>query len=417
MTPSHAAADEEAAALALLTPEAVRERSRLVLAAAEIGDLSHFAYHHERLNTAADLVAETIRGNYPDLAVPYHSRWRHFMIDGEDRWRTLAEEHGLDDTAQRSRAAFDLAVVSVLLDAGAGPDWRYLDERTGRSFARSEGLAVASLEAFARGLFSSKAGEPLRADARALRGVETGDLAEAFQAGTANPLVGLEGRAALLRALGEALEAQCDVFGAPEPRVGGLFDHLLARVTQAGKLPARDILVAVLRSLGSIWPGRIQLGGWNLGDTWRHDAVTTDPPTTALIPFHKLSQWLTYSLVEPMEWAGVAVTDLDSLTGLAEYRNGGLFVDLHVLEPKHPDVLTETHRPDSQTIVEWRALTVALLDRIAPLVRERLQIDAAAFPLAKVLEGGTWSAGRYIAARKRPGGGPPITIMSDGAVF
>jgi hypothetical protein len=62
-------------------------------------------------------------------------------------------------------------------------------------------------------------------------------------------------------------------------------------------------------------------------------------------------------------------------------------------------------------------LTVALLDRIAPLVRERLGVDAASFPLARVLEGGTWAAGRLIAREKRADGGPPFKISSDGTVF
>jgi len=39
------------------------------------------------------------------------------------------------------------------------------------------------------------------------------------------------------------------------------------------------------------------------------------------MPFHKLSQWLTYSLLEPFEWAGVRIHRLDELTGLPEYRN------------------------------------------------------------------------------------------------
>ena len=45
------------------------------------------------------------------------------------------------------------------------------------------------------------------------------------------------------------------------------------------------------------------------------------------MPLHKLSQWLAYSLIEPLQRAGIAVTDIDGLTGLAEYRNGGLFID------------------------------------------------------------------------------------------
>jgi hypothetical protein len=89
-----------------------------------------------------------------------------------------------------------------------------------------------------------------------------------------------------------------------------------------------------------------------------------------LVPFHKLSQWLTYSLIEPLSISGVGVSDIEALTGLAEYRNGGLFLDLGVLEAKHAAVMEETHPPGSEVVVEWRALTVALLDRLAPLVRE-----------------------------------------------
>jgi hypothetical protein len=72
---------------------------------------------------------------------------------------------------------------------------------------------------------------------------------------------------------------------------------------------------------------------------------------------------------------------------------------------------------DAPLVVEWRALTVALLDRIAPLVRERLGVSEKEFPLARVLEGGTWAAGRRLARERRPAGGPPIRVASDGTVF
>jgi hypothetical protein len=68
-------------------------------------------------------------------------------------------------------------------------------------------------------------------------------------------------------------------------------------------------------------------------------------------------------------------------------------------------------------VIEWRALTVALLDRLADPVRSRLGRSAEAFPLARILEGGTWWAGRRLAAEKRPDGGPPFNIQSDGTVF
>ena len=154
-----------------------------------------------------------------------------------------------------------------------------------------------------------------------------------------------------------------------------------------------------------------------LGDCWRHPAIRRDDASDGLVPLHKLSQWLAYSLIEPLEEAGIEVVDVDGLTGLAEYRNGGLFVDTGVLRLTDPADAARTHPVSDPLIVAWRAMTVALLDRLAPLVRERLGVSAEAFPLARMLEGGTWAAGRRIAAERRPGGGPPFTIISDGTVF
>lgn len=155
----------------------------------------------------------------------------------------------------------------------------------------------------------------------------------------------------------------------------------------------------------SIWPGRIRIAGENLGDVWRHCVVRRADCTAHLVPFHKLSQWLTYSLVEPVEEAGVMITDLDGLTGLAEYRNGGHFVDLGVLTLRK--TANSPAEVDSELVVEWRALTVVLLDRTAPLVRERLGVDKQRLPLASLLQGGTWSAGRRAAAGRRADGVRP----------
>ena len=135
------------------------------------------------------------------------------------------------------------------------------------------------------------------------------------------------------------------------------------------------------------------------------------------MPLHKLSQWLAYSLIEPLQTAGIEVTDIDGLTGLAEYRNGGLFIDTGVLTLRHPGEVERAHQVGSSLIVEWRALTVASLDQLAERVRERLHKDAASFPLARVLQGGTWSAGRAIARKRRADGSPPIKVISDGSVF
>ena len=88
-----------------------------------------------------------------------------------------------------------------------------------------------------------------------------------------------------------------------------------------------------------------------------------------------------------------------------------------MLRLKNPAEAGAAHAVESRLVVEWRALTVALLDEIAPLVRTKLGLDARAFPLAKILEGGTWATGRRLARERRPGGAPPLTVISDGTVF
>lgn len=388
-----------------------------MLTLARADALPHFRFDAAKLGATADYVADVIRTRYPDLRVPLHARWRHFVIGGRDLWAEAAAKASWRDQASRARAAFDLAIVSVLLDAGAGPDWRYHDVATGLAVGRSEGLALASLRMFEAGLFSADVRDPLRADAARLIGLSADALAAGFQVSDGNPLAGLAGRAGLLARLGRAMTGNPAVFAqADAARAGGLFDHLVASAD--GKaLPAPAILRSLLLHLGMIWQDRLSLGGVPLGDTWRHRGIKRSDASNGLVPLHKLSQWLSYSLIEPLQQAGLVVTAVDGLTGLAEYRNGGLFIDSGVVTPREPD---KAHAPlpvGSELVVEWRALTVGLLDALLPLVRERLGVTRADFPLGALLEGGTWAAGRKIAKEKRADGAPPLTVVSDGTVF
>lgn len=410
------ALDDRAAAAWLMTADAVRARAGEMLALGEAGRLAHFRVDLARLEAAASYVAAVMHENYPDLRIPYHARWRHFAVGRCDRWGLMAAVLTATDAAEIGRIRVDLAVTSVLLDAGAGAGWRYREAATGQEFSRSEGLAVASFDAFRMGLFSADPRQPWRADAAGLARLDRESLTRAFQVTEANPLAGLDGRVALLRNLGAALGRAPAIFGAAAPRVGGLYDYLAGQVRD-GALPAPAILAAVLDGLGPIWPSRLQLAGRNLGDVWRHPLIAPDGPAPGLVPFHKLSQWLSYSLAEIFEDGGIAVTDLDRLTGLPEYRNGGLFLDLGVLVPRDPALGLQELDVDAEAVVEWRGLTVALLDRIAPLIRALLGRSAAELPLARILEGGTWAAGRKIARTLRQDGGPPLRIASDGTVF
>lgn len=406
----------------LRSTSTIRTRAAGLLDDARSGHSRWFGVDDDALDAAAEIVADVTRSRYPTLEVPFHSRWRHFEVGSVDRVAWLTDRAGPRTPPERIRMMIDLAVVSVLLDAGAGPAWHFDENTTGRRLSRSEGLAVASLHAFADGAFSGDADDPFRVDAAGLRALSADRLAAAFQVDTHNPLVGLDGRMHLLHTLAVVLADRPAVFGT-DGRPGCLADALLDADQTTGRGPAapgvtvraHDILSLLLENLSSIWPSPAMIGGQPLGDCWHHDAVTGSGLTAGWMPFHKLSQWLTYSLLEPFGDGGVTVTGLDDLTALPEYRNGGLLIDTGVLQPLSSGWSETAWRVDDEFIVEWRALTVALLDELAPAVCVRLGLDPTTTPLACVLEGGTWAAGRQLAAARD--GLPPLHIVSDGTVF
>ncbi len=401
----------------LLRAAGVRSAAERMLMLALEDRLEDWLVDVDRLAPAADFVAAVVRDRYPRLKVPVHSRWRHFVFAERDLWDEIVVRAAWKSGDAAARAAFDLVITSVLLDAGAGPQWHYRDAITGLDTARSEGLALASFRWFEGGGLAEHPQDPFRVDAAALRRADIGTLQRAFQVSEANRLLGLAGRAALLNRLGAVVESRPDLFAiADSPRPGGLFDALRARILD-GRLPATTILETLLEALGPIWQQRPSLAGISLGDCWPHPALVGVNPEDGFAPLHKLSQWLTYSLIEPLENAGIPVTDVHELTGLAEYRNGGLMIDMGILNPRDPAALSRTYAVADPFVVAWRSLTVALLDKLAPLVAQALGLKPDVFPLASALEGGTWAAGRLIAGQKRADGGPAFQVLSDGTVF
>ena len=460
----------------LRDPATIRLRCAAITRAVDDRRSSFFTIDRSKLDIAAARVDRLMRARFPDGVIPYHSRWRHFEAGGVDRRGELETALAGASPIERARAMFDLTVVSVLLDAGAGAKWTYVERRTlaamampvqrqgrdellamldkaistktdeappsnatsvesegsdrsedsapaadaARTYSRSEGLGVASFRAFMAGAFSASKDEPLRVDAATLKHLDAAALRAMFQASPSNPMIGVEGRAGLLVRLGQALEVESARDGtAARPSL------VLDRITQGMRrkeVTATEVLQELLRAFAPIWASAGKLKGVPAGDAWPHrfagdeTGAGHDPITAGWVPFHKLSQWLAYSLLEPLQWAGVMVTGLDALTGLPEYRNGGLLLDSGVIVPRYPAWLARTHKPGDEGIVEWRALTVTLLDELATRVRQRLDKTALELPLACILEGGTWAAGREIADELR-GGAPPLTIDSDGTVF
>jgi len=427
-SPSNLQPPEEAIAY-LRSPKAIRDRCGQLFELAGQDKLSHFRCDLTQLERVANYAIQVMQEQYPDGQIPFHSRWQHFEVGSVPRLAQMERMLAGLSPVEKAVTQFDLAIVSVLLDAGAGSRWLYCERETDLIFQRSEGLAVASFRMFCQGAFSSYPHQPLQVDAQGLQTLSEATLATGFQVSVENPLVGLAGRVELLQKLGRSLLAFPQMFGDDNPRPGNLVHYLLQQ-SHNKQLPAATVLRALLEGLGNIWSGRIEIAGVNLGDVWYHSALegsreeeaklltTYDLQlTTSLVPFHKLSQWLTYSLLEPLQELGLEITGLDDLTGLPEYRNGGLCLDLGLLQAKHSDIFQHSHSVDSEIIVEWRALTVILLDLIAGEMRRQLDTDAAQLPLVKILQGGTWSAGRRIAAELRPDGVPPIQLKSDGTVF
>jgi hypothetical protein len=186
------------------------------------------------------------------------------------------------------------------------------------------------------------------------------------------------------------------------------------------------------------WPkDRTHIDGQPIGDAWplqvleRRSGGQGEAAVAEALhiqPFHKLTQWLAYSLTVPfVRILGVEWTNTELGTGLPEYRNGGLFVDLGVLQLK-PEVLqlgksnTGAEQPgfmaNSDVIVEWRAMTVALLDELHKLLKAKFLEKGVTLSMAQMLEAGTWKGGRELAAKNRPSTRmSPIVVMGDGTLF
>lgn len=335
---------------------------------------------------------------------------------------------------ERTRKLIDLFLVSALLDAGAGVKWQYKSKESGRVYRRSEGLAVAVLESFKAGLFSSDPNEPCQVDSIGLGKLTVGSMAKALQVTEHNPIEGLEGRTSLLLRLAGALKKNLDIFGV-DARPGNMLgwysdfgiirdnlltvltDYLLSHPsTQASSVPVVPLPVLwdiLMEGLAPIWPVKTKVDGISVGDAWPCLSMPVDSanPCGNIVPFHKLTQWLCYSLMVPMtKLMHIHFAGVELLTGLPEYRNGGLLIDTGLLTLKPEDAkrglnqfqanALKHNQPsmevvplfsvDDDVVIEWRALTVGFVDDLAFEVNSILGlVGDKKLSLAQILEAGT----------------------------
>ncbi|MCJ1335813.1 hypothetical protein MMC09_001087 [Bachmanniomyces sp. S44760] len=451
---------------------AVRERSKLIYDKAKRNQLAHFDVDMTKFKETARFVVSIIKRDYaPDYrSIPPHGRWQHFEVGGRPRIdQLLSSWPSTVDNMERTRRLIDLFLVSVLLDAGAGARWSYKSKESGRIYRRSEGLAVASLEMFKAGMFSSNSTVPCQVDSIGLKQMSAQQLARGLQASDSNPVAGLEGRAGLMSRLADALNNR-EYFG-KDGRPGNMLgmikstsiyfasrapttdmrispiDYLLSHpstlATSVPIIPLPTLWTVLMTGLAPIWPtSRTNIAGVALGDAWPCSSMPSSPgsPWESIVPFHKLTQWLAYSLMTPMtKLLGVHFAASELLTGLPEYRNGGLLVDTGLLTLKGHEMerglkafkdnallrgqpnmeVVPLFATDDDVIVEWRAVTVGYLDDLLVEVNGMLGLEGeSGLTLAQMLEAGTWKGGRELAEVSRPNTKePPIMILSDGTVF
>ena len=291
-------------------------------------------------------VADTIRLDYPDLDVPYHSRWRHFEVGG---WIAggrfagrVAERRPARGRASRGRPGDPPAFCSTPAPVPRGasatrPADRCWPAPKVSAWQTSRSSPVAPLV---------RSGPPLRSVRRGTRFDVTPGAAD-FQVRADNPLVGLGGRAGLLRRLGEVVGATPAVFGEP------------ARLWQPGRLLSSSTPAKVASAPARCWPpcsGHSDRYGRGVSGcrASRWAIAGNTRPSTTVAALHKLTQWLTYSLLEPLELAGLEVTGLDALTGLPEYRKWRPAAGLRIIRPRNPEFWRTRWRVDATAIVEWR---------------------------------------------------------------
>ncbi|KAI9729668.1 MAG: hypothetical protein M1818_008421 [Claussenomyces sp. TS43310] len=333
---------------------AVRERCNLVLEKAKSNELNHFVVDMTKFQDTTKFVSSIIKRDFaPDYnSIPPHGLWQQFLAGGKDRIAYLLQSWSSDvDASERTRRLLDLFLVSVMLDADAGISWSYRSKEDGKIYERGEGLAVASLEMFKAGMFSSNCSQPHQVDGEGLRRLTVDSVGDALQVSQQNPMPGLEGQANLLKRLSGALRNQ-DLFGA-DARPGNM--------------------------LGA-----------------------------------------------------------EILTGLPDHRNGGLFIDTGVLTLKpeetgrgiekfkmvsdqqlgrHVEVVP-TFEESDDVVVEWRAVTVGLLDELLAEINKDLGLRGSnELSMTQMLEGGSWKGGKEIAEVSRPNTKEPPIITLRGVVF
>ncbi|WP_269583872.1 DUF1688 family protein [Roseibium sp. Sym1] len=401
-------------ALALFQPDEIRRKAHMMLGLAAEGRLDHAGVDLDRLDTAVATVLETTKENYPDFQIPPYGVWRGFEAGGIDRWQAMASARGFETAEEMLAAAADLAIVGIAMTTMHPVGWSYEDRMTETVVTGTQASALAAFHMFASGSFSSQMTDPYRVDAEALVRMDLVELAAGLQWDDVDDADYLKAMQRHLKRLGEALALRPDLFGEGETTRPGLLAVKLARQSDAA-IDAGQLLDRILEALAPVWEGGATSGDIWLGDSFVHSALPGND-IHAIIPFHLAAQQMVYSLVEPFAWAGFEVAGLDRLTAPADLAHAALFVHSGVLTIRENG---DTLSPEAvrDRMIEIRALTLALTDRLAERLASGLGMTLDQVPFTCILEGGTSRAGIRLLEQAPENIRNLGKILNPGAVF
>lgn len=379
--------------LDIFKAETVRGNANEFLSRAVRGDLQFVEVASDKLKQALIDVLETTKQTYPEFQIPPYGVWRLFEAGNVDRWSALASAREFQTADELLASAADLAILTVYMDVSTPSDWSYKDTMAGTVVIGRQATALAAINMFAAGSFSSDPVDPFRVDADALIRLDIDELASGLQWNSEENATLLRNLQRHLKRFGEALALRADLFGEGETTRPG---NLLVKLGNEGwgSVDATVILDRLLQSLAPLWEGGSVKGDVSFGDSFDYGA-NSGPDGSLTVPFHSTAQEMVYSLVEPLAWAGFEVDELEALSAPSDAVHTALFVQSGVLVFKNE----ERDLPSEQAInrmIEIRAVTVALTDQLADLLRKELKVEAGQLPLSCVLEGGTSRAGKAI---------------------
>lgn len=405
-------------ALKYFAPGEIRDRAHRVLQSAEDGKLRHVSVDLARLDAARALVMAAIEAAYPDMQIPPYGLWRDLEAGGIDRWGALAGARGFEGPMEMLASAADLAIVASIMRTRHPVGWVFQETTTGETAQGKQAAALAAFAMFAAGSFSADPMDPFRVDAQALIRMDRQEIAQGLQwdlEADAEFIAALQDH---LKRFGEAMALRPDLFATGmTTRPGLLATRLAEAASEAGEegVAAPDLIDDLLSALAPVWQGGAFAKDVGLGDCFSLSSAMDALPDT-IMPFQLPAQDIVYSLVEPLAWAGFALDGLDLLTAPGDLEHVALFARTGVLTVDAGTTgLDETQAQDRA--IEVRAVTMALVDRLADQIRQDLDVTGDHLPLTCILEGGTHRAGKKILCETPPENAGLGTVLNPGNVF